>query len=75
MVNLKRKENIETAALANQSNIDLNWPEIWVLLPVLISPITPKQPLWVEHNWSEMVNTLNNVNQFEINLYRKGFKQ
>ena len=41
----KEKENIETAALANQSNIDLESPEIWILLPLLISSINPKQVL------------------------------
>ena len=41
----KKKENIETAALANQSNIDIELLEIWILLPLLISPINPKQVL------------------------------
>ena len=41
----KKKENIETAALANQSNIDLELLEIWILLLLLISPINPKQVL------------------------------
>ena len=70
----KRKENIETAALANQSNIDLELPEIWILLPLLISSINPKQVLWREHNLHEMLNNLNTAKQFDINLYRKGFK-
>ena len=70
----KKKENIETAALANQSNIDLELLEIWLLLPLLISPINPKQVLWIEHNLNEMVNNLNTAKQFDIDLYRKGFK-
>ena len=47
------KENIETAALDNQSNIDLELPEIWILLPVLISPINSKQTLLLEHNMND----------------------
>ena len=41
----EKKENIETVALANQSNIDLKLPEIWILLPLLISPINLKPVL------------------------------
>lgn len=36
------KKVIVTAALANQSNIDLELPEIWILLPLLISPRSPQ---------------------------------
>ena len=35
------KKTIVTAVLANQSNIALELPEIWILLPLLISPINP----------------------------------
>ena len=70
----ERKENIETVALANQSNIDLKLPEIWILLPLLISPINLKPVLWIEHKLNEMVNNLNTAKQSAIDLYRKGFK-
>ena len=41
---------IGTAALANQSNIDLELPEIRILLPLLISPINPQQTLLLDYN-------------------------
>lgn len=49
----KKKENIENAAIANQFNIDLEVPEIWILLSLLISPINLKQALLIEHDMND----------------------